>query len=65
VRRGVAEIQPRFPDQPDIAVTLDSQVWKEILTSLRNPIVAYVSGDVQVQGNVIELVNFLRLFQSE
>ncbi len=63
VRRGVAEIQPRFPDAPDMTVTVDSQAWKEIVAGLRNPAVSVIR-DLEVDGGIINLVRFLNLFQS-
>lgn len=63
VRHGVAEVQPVFPDQPDITVTVDSLVWKDILMRRRNALAAFATGEVQVTGGTLALVNFLRLFQ--
>ncbi len=64
VRRGVAEIQTRFPEKPDIAVTVDSTVWKEIVTGLRNPAVALLT-DVEIEGGTLDLVRFLGLFKRD
>jgi alkyl sulfatase BDS1-like metallo-beta-lactamase superfamily hydrolase len=63
VRRGVAEIQPVFPENPEIAVTVDSNVWKEIVMGRRNLAMAFASGDVEVEGSKLKLVYFLRLFE--
>jgi alkyl sulfatase BDS1-like metallo-beta-lactamase superfamily hydrolase len=62
VRRGVAEVQPSFPEDPDIAVTVDSNLWKDLLTGRRNAALALASGDVAVEGGRLDLVAFLRLF---
>jgi alkyl sulfatase BDS1-like metallo-beta-lactamase superfamily hydrolase len=62
VRHGVAEIQPNFPDNPDISLTVDSMVWKEIVTGFRNPIIALVK-DVDKEGGIIKIVKFLSLFK--
>jgi alkyl sulfatase BDS1-like metallo-beta-lactamase superfamily hydrolase len=64
VRRGVAEIQSKFPENPDIALTVDSNVWKEVVAGLRNPAVALVK-DVDKEGGVFKIVKFLSLFKSE
>lgn len=64
VRRGVAEVQPVFPDKPDLSVRLDSLLWKEVLMGRRNPVVAFASGAVRIDGSPLELIGFLRLFQS-
>ena len=63
VRRGVAEIQPRLPENPDNIVTVNSLVWKEIVAGMRNPALALVKGDVSIEGGTFELVKFLALFK--
>ncbi len=65
MRRGVAEIQPVFPPDPDLAVTVDSRVWKELLTGRRNPALTLASSDLQVEGGSLDRVAFLRLFTPE
>ena len=62
VRRGVAEIRPQFPENPDIALTVDSTVWKEVVTGFRNPAIALVK-DVDKEGGTLEIVKFLNLFK--
>ncbi len=62
VRKGVAEIRPVFPDNPDISLTVDSNVWKEMVTGFRNPAVALVK-DVDKEGGTIKIINFLNLFK--
>jgi len=62
VRRGVAIVEPRFPENADITVTVNSYKWKEIATKLANPAVALVKGDVKTEGGIINLVDFLGLF---
>jgi alkyl sulfatase BDS1-like metallo-beta-lactamase superfamily hydrolase len=64
VRRGVAEIQPKFPDNPDISLTVDSKVWKEVVTGFRNPVVALVK-DVDKEGGTLKIIKFLNLFKSD
>jgi alkyl sulfatase BDS1-like metallo-beta-lactamase superfamily hydrolase len=64
VRRGVAEIRPQFPENPDIALTVDSTVWKEVVTGFRNPALALVK-DVDKEGGTLEIVRFLNLFKSD
>ncbi|MBI5505248.1 MAG: MBL fold metallo-hydrolase [Deltaproteobacteria bacterium] len=63
VRNSVAELQPRLPERADMMVTVDSQVWKEILARKRNATAAFVRGDVKVDRNRLELVRFLLLFR--
>jgi alkyl sulfatase BDS1-like metallo-beta-lactamase superfamily hydrolase len=63
VRRGVAEFKDHFPKNPDITITADSAVWRELVLGLRNPIKAFASGDVKFKGSALDLVGFLRLFK--
>jgi len=62
VRRGVAEIQPRFPENPDLTVTVASRVWKEMLSGIRNPLMA-MGTEMKVEGGILNLIRFLRMFQ--
>ncbi len=64
VRRGIAEIQPQFPQNPEIEVTVDSKVWKEIIAGLRHPAWALFK-DVQKEGGFLKLIKFLSLFKSD
>ncbi len=63
VRRGVAVIEPRFPEKADITITVNSNTWKEIAAKLANPALAFVKGDVKIEGGVMNAVNFLDLFR--
>jgi len=63
VRCGVAEIKPSFPENPDIVVTVNSNVWKEIVSGIRNPALAFSRGDIKVKGGLIKLVRFLNMFK--
>jgi alkyl sulfatase BDS1-like metallo-beta-lactamase superfamily hydrolase len=64
IRRGVAEFQEGFPENPDLTITADSTVWRELVLGLRNPITAFASGDVKFTGSALDLVAFLRLFKA-
>ncbi len=63
VRRGVAELRPVFPERADVAVTVDSGVWRDLVVGLRNPALVFASGDVEIDGSTLDLIGFLRLFQ--
>jgi alkyl sulfatase BDS1-like metallo-beta-lactamase superfamily hydrolase len=63
VRRGVAEFQDSLPDHPDLTITVDSVVWRELVLGLRSPVRALASGDVKLAGSALDLVGFLRLFK--
>ncbi len=63
VRRGVAEIQPRLEEHTDNTVTVNSLIWKEIVAGMRNPALALVRGEIDIEGGTFELVKFLALFK--
>lgn len=62
IRRGVAEIQPRLPDNPDMLVYADSKLWKEMLLNLRNPLTT-LAGFEYKRGNTVEFMLFLNNFK--
>ncbi len=62
VRHGVAEIRDRFPENPDLVVTVNSNVWKEIAAGVRSPTLA-IFKDLKSQGGTLSLIKFLRLFK--
>ncbi len=64
VRRGVAEFQPAFPENPDVSITTDTKVWRELVLGVRNPLTTFASDAVEVKGSTLELVRFLRMFSS-
>jgi alkyl sulfatase BDS1-like metallo-beta-lactamase superfamily hydrolase len=64
VRRGVVEVRHGFPEKPDLTVTVESRIWKEIIAGIRNPALALVK-DVKKEGGTIDLIRFLRLFKTE
>ena len=53
IRRGVAEFIDHFPENPDLTITTDSTVWRELVLGLRNPVTAFASGDVKFVNNEI------------
>ena len=65
LRRGVLEFHSGFPVQPDIGIEADSQAWRDVVTGFRNPALAFVSGDISVEGSTVELIRFLGLFSSD
>lgn len=62
VRKGIAEITKGFPDKPDASIKTETFVWKEILAKRRNPAIAFASGDVEIDGSIIDMLAFLSLF---
>ncbi len=63
VRRGVAEVQPRLPADPDVSITVPAAVWKAIAFGKTSPAAAYARGDLELDGGLIDVVSFLRLFE--
>ncbi|HYC00128.1 MAG TPA: alkyl sulfatase dimerization domain-containing protein [Candidatus Limnocylindrales bacterium] len=63
LRNGVAEFRASLPPDADMTVTTHSQIWKEIVTRKRNATAAFVTGDVSVDRNRLELAKFLLLFR--
>ena len=63
VRHGVAEVQPFLMKDVSIKATMDSQVWKEMLAKVRNPVVTIASSDVKVEGGSIDFISFLTMFK--
>ena len=63
VRRGVAEFIEGLPEERDLTITVDSNVWREIVIGLRSPVKSFASGDVSFDGSAVDLVSFLRLFK--
>lgn len=62
VRRGVAEVQPRLLEDSDIIVKVDSKIWKEMLSSLRNPLTTMAGFDYE-KGGAIGFIKFMKMFK--
>ena len=63
IRRGVAEFKQSLPESPDLMITADSDVWRELVLGLRSPVKAFAAGDVKYTGSALDLLGFLRLFR--
>ncbi len=63
VRRGVADLQPGFPEAPDLSFVVDASVWRAIALGRRGFPAALAAGDVRIQGSKVDAVRFLRLFR--
>lgn len=63
IRRGVAIVKDTAAVNPQASIRTETYVWKEILAKRRNPALAFASGDVDVEGSVLDLLSFLSLFQ--
>ncbi|MBK04787.1 MAG: MBL fold metallo-hydrolase [Deltaproteobacteria bacterium] len=65
IRKGIADVRPVFPKRYDIAVTIESTIWKELLAQMRNPITTFASGHIKVEGSIPKLIAILRLFEKQ
>ncbi|HJO22730.1 MAG: alkyl sulfatase dimerization domain-containing protein [Myxococcota bacterium] len=63
VRNGIADLQEGFPEAADLAISLPSALWREIVVGARNPAVAFALGEVEVEGGTLEVVQFLGWFR--
>lgn len=61
VRRGVAEVRPELMENTDITVTVDSNIWKEMLAGTRSPALT-VTTKCEIEGSTIDFLKFLALF---
>ena len=65
IRNGVAEIRERTLQNPDMRIDTTATTWKRLALHKINPAMAYASGSIRLEGGVIRIVNFLRLFGTE
>jgi len=64
VRRGILEVQPQIPDNPEFTVTAESLVWKNVVLGKLDPQEAVSEGDIVIaDADPQELYNFLALFK--
>ncbi len=64
LRNGVVEVQNYLQNNADITVTMQSSLWKEIVSEIRNPLAAFASGDIDIEGNKMDLIAFLALVKA-
>jgi alkyl sulfatase BDS1-like metallo-beta-lactamase superfamily hydrolase len=63
LRRGILEVQPQIPDNPEFTLTAESLVWKNIVLGKLDPREAVSNGDIMVSGaDPGELYGFLGFF---
>ena len=62
LRNGVAEIQRRHPENPDILAIADSLSFKAMLAGLKSPVTT-LAGFSYEKGNAISMGLFLKLFE--
>ena len=64
IHHGVAEVRPEFPAAPALTITIDAQVWKEMLLGMRSSAIT-MSTKAQIDGGLLKARSFLMLFQSQ
>ena len=63
LRRGILEVQPQIPDNPEFTLTAESLVWKNIVLGKLDPQKAVSNGDIIVSGaDPGELYSYLEFF---
>jgi len=65
VRRGVAEVQPRFPERPDVTVTVAASIWKEVVAGLRGPLWPLLRGRIKIEGSALRLARVMAMFEPD
>ncbi len=65
IRNGVTEIQSFAKDDPDLEITTESNIWKEIVSQVRSPLTAMASGDLKIEGGVGTFREFMGMFRAE
>ena len=64
LRNGVIEVQNYLQKEADITVTMQSFLWKEIVSEMRNPLAAFASGEINIEGDKMDLIAFLGLVKA-
>jgi len=63
LRRGILEVQPQIPDNPEFTLTAESLVWKNVVLGKLDPLEAVSNEDIMVRGaDPGELYSFLEFF---
>ena len=63
LRRGILEVQPQIPDNPEFTITTESLVWKNVALGKLDPVEAVSNGDIIVHdADPGELYSFLEFF---
>jgi len=65
IRNSVADLQPGFPDDPDVAIATSTESWIEIITRNKSLPLAIATFDLRVTTGALtipRLVEFLTLF---
>lgn len=64
LRKGVLEVEEAGSPDAEITVSIEANTWKEIVSRLRRPVIAFASGEIDIEGSTSELIAFLDLFKA-
>jgi alkyl sulfatase BDS1-like metallo-beta-lactamase superfamily hydrolase len=65
IRNGVTEIQPFAIENPDLEIKTTSKIWKEIVATIRKPLVAIAKGDLNIEGGIGNFSEFMDMFNED
>lgn len=65
IRNGVTEIQPFAKENPDLEIKTTSKIWKEIVATIRKPLVAIAKGDLNIEGGIGNFSEFMDMFNED
>ena len=63
VSKGVLEVRPGLPKQPDFTINIDSDTFKEMMLGVSKPTEAMMTGRMKVEGSWLKLLEFFSLFK--
>lgn len=63
LRNSIAEAQAYHIENPDITVTIKSDVWKELLAKKRGGLSTFLSGEIEVTPSIGDFKEFMSYFE--
>lgn len=64
VRRGVAEVRPGTPSEPDLVILTEEDTWKELALGVSSPLAALATGKLKIEGHqLLTARQFFALFE--
>ncbi len=63
VRKGVLEVRPGLPLQPDFIINIDSDALKEMMLGVSKPTEVMTNGRMKIEGSLLKLLEFFSLFK--
>jgi pimeloyl-ACP methyl ester carboxylesterase len=65
IGEGRIDVEPGFPEQPDVTVTTGAGTLAEVVSGRRSGVEAFLAGDLVVRGNLAVALRFDSLFNPE